>query len=768
MSNSEFTPMGADPRWMARHQRKGVRGELMKRLAELIKNADDAYDRLELKDEKTSGIIEVCYDMIKTGGGYSAKGFLVRDFGSGMSREKATQAYFGNNYGSDTSDETRNGAIGVGGKDCFYDMENCFIITIHSGVLTVIEIRTMDNGILGSKILSDRESQTAFEFINKLLRKGKIEEMLLSKNQTVAAFQVPDDVSGARPDKIAEQLRQFYTLRWILETKIRKVKLTDLTNAKTVLLKHSPIIGEIVFEKTYEIVFKQKPYEVKIQFFKHEDGELPYGHSREQGYGILVQSGRGAVLDNQMYGYETDPGAAKIFGKIIFNDWKQLYRDSNGEILTNNREGLDYVHPVNAILKNYILTNLKPIIESERQKNAENPQLDKKLDHNIKKAFDMMNKLLKKKPNITAPQDFVTPPETMEFENDSIVMVEKKVRRVKLYLNPGKIPTSSEISLSLYGDGVTINPKSKINTPSSYDTNQDGVTDSKDEVPFVEIEVSAKELVNGEETRTTLTAVYGEYEAETELHVKNETSLYPKNGFAFIPKKIITIPKKKRKIKLLIDTNLIAVGTPINLECNDDRIKFEPKSLTVSGPPNVGQYLTEEIITITGSKIGIKAKLIAETETKPTQLMGQNTGETRTTICEIQIKEKEPPKTFFKDYKLCNDCDKRVRSSFVADEGRIYIHVNAPILKYLFGHVILGTPKNIHDKKPEALTLLADTVVDRMTLELAKHMVSTGEVDVLGEQMDAIQGLKGELEYEHGLPLLQTIIQGFARYEDDS
>ena len=214
MSEDGFTPMGADPRWMARHQRKGVRGELFKRIAELIKNADDAYDRLELKDEKTSGIIEVCYDMIKTGGGYSAKGFLVRDFGSGMSREKATQAYYGNNYGSDTSDETRNGAIGVGGKDCFYDMKNCYVITIHDGTLTVIEIRTLANSILGSKIMPDDESQIAFEFVNTLLRKGNLEEMSLSKNQTVATFQVPENVSGARPDKIAEHLRQFYTLRW--------------------------------------------------------------------------------------------------------------------------------------------------------------------------------------------------------------------------------------------------------------------------------------------------------------------------------------------------------------------------------------------------------------------------------------------------------------------------------------------------------------------------------------------------------------------------
>jgi hypothetical protein len=767
MNNDDFKPMGADPRWLSRHQRRGVRGELIKRLSELIKNADDAYDRLELKGEKTSGIIEIAYDMIKTGGGgYSPKGFIVRDFGSGMTREKAIQAYYGDNYGSDTSDETRNGAIGVGGKDCFIDMENCYILTICEKVLTVIQIVTLPNKTLASKIMDDDEAQIPFNFINEKFRNANLEEISLSKNQTIAAFQIPSDVPGARPDKLAEQLRQFYTLRWILESNTRKVKLTDLTNCNTFLLKHKPLDGELLKEKTYEIVFNQKPYEVKIQFFKH-DTDLPYGHHSSQGYGILIQSNRGVILDNQMYGFENDPGASKIFGKIIFNDWKQLYRDSNGEILTDNREGLDYRHIVNNILKTHILTNLKPLIDSERAKNAENPQLDKNLDNHIKKAFDLMNKLLKKKPNITPIQIFDTPPDDLEFGSENYAIVEKKIKKIKLYLNPGKIPTSSEIALSLTGDGVMINPNSIINAPLSYDTNQDGLVDGEDEIPFVEIEVTAKELVNGKPTRSTLKAVYGDYEDETEINVITEPSIYPKNGFAFIPKKISIKPKKKRQIKLLIDTNLIAVGTTIDLECNDDRITFTPNTLTVSGPPNIGQYLTEEIITISGSKIGIKAKLTAETETKTSMLMGQSTRETRISICEIQVKEKEPPKTFFKDYKLCNECDKRVRSSFVKDEGLINIHVNSPILKYTFGPVVAGTPKHLHDKKPEALTLLADTVVDRMTFELAKHLVESGEVDTFGDITDEIQGLKGDLEYENGLPLLQTIIFGYAKHEND-
>ncbi len=135
--------MGFSPRLIRRIQQRGTRGNIIKSLVELIKNADDAYDRLELKGEKTSGVIEVAYDQRNVTKGYSIKGFFVRDFGSGMSYDTAKSAYYGDeNYGSDTSGETRNGAIGVGGKDCFFEMENCSILTVHGGSLTVITINT--------------------------------------------------------------------------------------------------------------------------------------------------------------------------------------------------------------------------------------------------------------------------------------------------------------------------------------------------------------------------------------------------------------------------------------------------------------------------------------------------------------------------------------------------------------------------------------------------------------------------------------------------
>ena len=164
MTKSGRRTMGISDRLKRRIQSRGTRGNIIKSLAELIKNADDAYDRLDEYRDITPGTIEVAYDQLKVGKGFSIKGFIVRDFASGMSTERMEQVYHSKegdtegNYGKDTSDETRNGAIGVGGKDCFFELEECFILSVCDGVLTVAGIYTDKQG-LGSEILTGNDAE---------------------------------------------------------------------------------------------------------------------------------------------------------------------------------------------------------------------------------------------------------------------------------------------------------------------------------------------------------------------------------------------------------------------------------------------------------------------------------------------------------------------------------------------------------------------------------------------------------------------------------
>jgi hypothetical protein len=760
MTTTGRKTMGISSRLITRMQQRGTRGNIIKSLAELIKNSDDAYDRLDDYRDKTHGIIEVAYDQIKsnTGRGYSIRGFLVRDFGSGMSYEKVLSSYQSEgNYGSDESDETRNGAIGVGGKDCFYNLENCFILTVHDGSLTVVEIFTDPVTGLGSEVMVGVETQPIMKWMNELLAKGGLEPMTLNKNQTIATFQIPQNHIGIRADTLISSLRDYYSLRWILESDIRTVNLTDIFNKNTVTLKHMSPESESIFEKSIIIPHKNIPYDVHVEFFR-ADNELT--HNKELGYGILIQTKRGAVLDNSMYKFSQDSAASRIYGKVVITDWKKMYRN-DGTVLTDNREGLDYENIFNKQIQTLILTNLTPIIEKERSKQGTNPELNKDLDNNIQKALDLINQIIQKDPDagLEAEDEPESLPDGLKFGLPSYTFAPEKTRKIKLYFDPGEIPTNSEIKLQLNNDKIIITPNESLLTPISYDkfTNEN-------KVPFVEIDVHGKQLVNGIGVNSTLKAFYGKLKAETTIYIKPETQLQPKNGFEFKPGKVTLVPKTVggknkpaiRKIKLRIDTNLIIAGTSIQLLCDDDRVTFSPQKLTVTSPANAGKYLTEEIITISGQKIGIKTKLTAETVT--------SNDEPRIAICKINIEDKEPPKKFFKGYEFDPNGVPNVRSRFERTEGMVWIHHKSPILKSVFGSEL----ENINSKERDALTLLADTFVYRVCFEWAKYLVETDKIASLGnsDQATEIERERGRKEYQYGLPLFQLITSGKLQRRD--
>ncbi|AFS80044.1 hypothetical protein NKOR_00630 [Candidatus Nitrosopumilus koreensis AR1] len=735
--------MALDDRLVSRIQERGTRGNVIKSLAELVKNCDDAYDRLELQGEKTSGIIEIGYWKLPKGKGFSVSGFFVRDFGAGMSTEQLTNAYFSEspdkgNYGSDTSGDTRNGAIGVGGKDCFKNMVDCLIISVKDNQLTVADIETdVRTDRLASEIISGEDATPYLQQVNNML-KNSAESIDLSKNQTFAMFRLPEHHSGSRTDTLAEQLTNFYTLRWIMESNIRKVKLIDVTTGQTSILKHIPTPGEVIFEKSFTIPYSNIGYDVLVQIKK---SETDLDHKSDFGENILIKDNRGAILDNKLFGYESDSGANRIFGQVVINDWKKLYRLEKGKILTDQREGLDYNHKFNKLLEQIIRTHLKPIIDAEKEKQGSNPRLEQGLDKNIKKAFAFINKIMMKDPDAGTHEEELpdVPPEGIEFSKPSLTIPFEKTKKLKLLLNPGRVPTNSEIALRVFGEAITISPENSISAPGTYDV----------DVPYVEIEITGKKL----NARSTLKAYFGEMVAETEIFVVPEQFFQPKHGFAFKPSKANLIPKKSRKIKLVIDTNLVDPGTPIEISCDDERVEFSPKKLTVTNPPNLGKYLTEEIIEISCSKLGLKAKLVAETKT--------NAGEDRQAICELEVKEKEPPKQFFKDYELDPKGEKRVRSRF--KDGIIYVHVNAPILLFTFGR----NQKNLRDKKAEAIFMLADTVVQRMAMEWATWKADNNKLDILSDRATEIQVEKNSIEYEYGLQIHQMIVQGFTKKLED-
>ena len=70
----------------------GTGENLIKNLAELIKNSDDSYDELQQKNIETNGMIEVGFWQHVKNKKRWIDEFFIRDYGVGMSREEANKA----------------------------------------------------------------------------------------------------------------------------------------------------------------------------------------------------------------------------------------------------------------------------------------------------------------------------------------------------------------------------------------------------------------------------------------------------------------------------------------------------------------------------------------------------------------------------------------------------------------------------------------------------------------------------------------------------
>lgn len=723
----------------------GAGENIIKNLAELIKNCDDAYDALQCKNIETTGIIEVGYWHFIKKKFRSVNAFFVRDYGIGMTLEEARMAFGKKSYGEDTSYDRRNGAIGKGGKDALYGMIDCNIITIRDGIPVLIEVKTNGKGLLESKIHDDVTGvREAIEIINNKISKY-CKPIKLNQDGTFAMFKLSTDRPGTKFQNLKNNLTHYYTIRNILNgVNKTSLRLIDVETGETTRIIHDEPESEIIAKPDpFYLQYKTKdgkiiPYQVDVLIKKSKD-ELE--KNPEFGMNILIENGQGGILDNTMFGWESDPAASNIFGKVIIHNWKSLFREDQ-TILTQNREGIRWFHSFNKQLEVRMKQILAPIIDVERRKQGPNPEADKQLDKKINSVLTFLNKLIEKD-EFEVEKESRAPPELMEFSYGRMKIVPGKTKSVKLFLNPNVIPENSEISTTITegeNAGVTIDPIGIVRTPENYFY--------PPKVPFVKFEVTAIK----EGTDSHLKAYFGDQEREVTISIVPEEELYPKDGFSFVPTSAKFVRGRTKKLRLVIDTNLIKPGTIIELSIEDERISLPYKKFTVS-EPNMGRYLTEEFIEITSEKSRIKTKLIAKTSTSK--------NEEREAVCKINVIEKEESKVYFRDYELDRSGDPRKRARF--NDGVVYIHVNHPVLKHYFGD---HAERIESEPTREAVALLADSILSIALRQWAKMRIEDGKVQILdlSRKDEEIDLEKDRLEFKYGKQIHQTLI---AKYHSE-
>jgi len=726
-------------------QQRGAGENLIKNLAELVKNADDSYDDLQQKGIETPGTIEVGYWQFVKNKRRAINAFFIRDYGVGMSRDEAKLAFGEKSYGEDTSADRRNGAIGVGGKDAFYSMEDVHLISIKKGIPVLIELVTNEDGVLASKISDNFSFVTAaIDVINKQISKS-CKPISLDQDGTFIKFRLPESRPGIKFETLRNHLRLFYTLRNITNGKNHThLRLIDVDTGENFRLKYDEIESEILQKpEPFQISHVNKKgvqehYQIDVLIHRAKD---EVDKDKELGENFIIETDQGGILDNYMFGFQNDPAASKIFGRIIIHNWKSLFRDDQG-ILPENREGLLWSHSFNKEIESRVNQFLKPLLDTERRKLGPSPEADKELDKKMKSTLAFLNKLMQED-EFEDEKDVKAPPEVMEFSYGRMKIVPGKTKSVKLFINPNVIPKLTDISTVVTEDdkaGVSVEPLGIVKTPDQYNY--------PPEIPYIQFQITAQ----NEGSDSHLKAYYQNYQSEVTISVVSEAELYPKDGFAFVPASTRFVKGKRKRLRLVIDTHLFKPGTQIELKSEDERITLPYSKITVS-QPNIGQYLSEEYLYINCDKSRIQSRILASSKT--------TTGEERVAICKVKVIEKEESKVFFKDVKLDPGGDPRKRARF--NDGYVYIHVLHPVLELYFG------PKQeriTNNPTKESVALLADTVLNITLRQWAKKRIDDGIVDILdmSRKDEEIDLEKDRLERKYGKQIHQTLI---AKYHSE-
>lgn len=718
ISKETWKPVEFSDRIKTRIWGRGARGDPAKCLAELIKNSDDTYYRLENRGLPTRGDIEIGYWHTMMKKRSVLTGFYVRDWGEGMAEDTIAKAY--ESYGEDTAWGGRNAAIGVGGKDALYGMERCYIVSVKDQAVAYTSIRTTKDGILECTGAQEASQQT-LDMINKQTRLLS-DPLSCSKNGTVVLFRIPKNAPHPHLERLKNRLENYYTLRNILEDNSRKVTLVNIEKGASSRISHTSMEGEQIHSSSLALSHGGRPFQIDAVICKCEK---TLSKERDVGYNLLVQDSEGAVLDNTMFGFENYKLANQLFGRVIIHDWRDLYKIDE-TILTDNREGLDFSNPFNKQLKEKIGKILKPLIEAGSTEYKKTPELEEGLKKRIRNVFSYINKLIEKEAEggyegDQEPEGFK--PETLQFWQSSLKLLLGQEKYLYLYVNPDKIPPGSVILLRLSGEGVEISPITTINTPSKY---EEGKT------PFLRLKAKGIR----ENGLATLKASYSKVETEVEISVVSETEFLPKNGFAFSPENV-TIPKgKTRKLKLIIDTRTVRRGRVVTISSQDNKITVLYSKFVVL-PPNLGDNLREEWIPVCAGSEGGRSQIAARSIAQDGEVEA---------FCSVKIVEKEPPKQFLNDFKMDKERDGHQRASY--ENGIVYVHVNSPVLTKYFGQ---NQEKLNKDKEVDAIAILADTVLQCVTKEWAKFLLDRGVEVPLGANPEIeVERIRNKLEYKYG------------------
>ena len=358
-----------------------VRG-VMDAVVELVTNCDDSYVRQEQEGKNPPGRIDIYIDRV-TGG--HCKELKITDEASGMDYQALGRAieFSGETSGFKEGRSVR-GFFGRGLKESILAL----------GIGTIYTLK--DNVLSRAVIYYDEKAKESKYELSVPMKNLSKDELLgygfLGDSGTVVQINITnqkkDHILGRF--HIEDQIINHYALRDINSSFKRNVFLhfSDVDSKdkfkSSIPIKYKFPEGKLVFEGDEKIM--DTVVHIKI-FESTEQLQTPKNSTGQAG--LLIKT-EGSILDNQLFGFETDPNGLFFFGEVTAPGIAKAIRQGDESVVDFNRSGLSWNHPYNKELENLCKELLGKFVQARKER----LKLEKKVELS-EPISNLFNKLCK-------------------------------------------------------------------------------------------------------------------------------------------------------------------------------------------------------------------------------------------------------------------------------------------------------------------------------------------------------------------------------------
>ena len=418
MNKREFEkarPIPTDkPRWMKQTIFQTIR-YLIDAIVELVTNSDDSYKRLEQESVEAKGKIIIRTQRLK----YSkCEKLEVIDFAEGMNRNKLEKAltFAGAASGFEEKRSVR-GLFGRGLKEA--------IIALGKGEIYTIK----DDKLCIANVWWDEKEGIVYEPLKNPYKPTKEEREeigIIEGNGTVVRITVTNEKIKCPDYKTFwPQVTNHYALRDINSASNRKVTL-DFESPEKSGLKYigKPILykapkGKKIIEQSIKLPDYGDNVEIRI-YESEEELESPYNNPFARA-GLLIKTS-GAILDNQLFKYQSEKAGCFFFGEIIWEGLAGKIREGDWGVITTDRTGINWRHQYCEVLRNEVEKILEPLIEKKKKQIEIKPSAppSEKIGKLNKDVCSLLNRLAKKHMTELPPGDEISDGEETKIKTLTI------------------------------------------------------------------------------------------------------------------------------------------------------------------------------------------------------------------------------------------------------------------------------------------------------------------------------------------------------------